>query len=208
MESTDPIQSRMASLVASLSVLLPLVTSIDFCAHEPHAKDVEALAADVFRAHEYIALKAEQGGGGGGCHAMLAGAGFGDNALLAHAKRQEGLADGVVDLVCAGVVEVFALEINFGSAEMLRKPAGEIETGGAADEIAEIIIEFALEIWVGFCLGIFRFELVESGDKSFGNENAAVGAEMAGGIGQYWGEAAWVMNCYGRGGKVWRQWSG
>ena len=90
-------------------------------------------------------------------------------------------------LCAAGVVEVFALEINSGPAEMSRKPAGEIETGGAADEIAEIIFEFALEIWVGFCLGIFCFELVESGDKSFGNENAAVRAEMAGGIGQYWG---------------------
>ena len=40
---------------------------------------------------------------------MLAGASFGNDARLAHAFRQHGLADGVVDFVRASVVQVFTL---------------------------------------------------------------------------------------------------
>ncbi len=43
---------------------------------------------------------------------MLAGARLGDDALLAHAQGQQTLADGVVDLVGAGVQQVFALEVD------------------------------------------------------------------------------------------------
>ena len=53
---------------------------------------------------------AEQGGGGGGGDAVLAGAGLGDEPGLAHALGEQGLAEHVVDLVRAGVVEVLALE--------------------------------------------------------------------------------------------------
>ena len=47
---------------------------------------------------------------------MLAGAGLGDDAGLAHALGQHRLTDRVVDLVGAGVVEVFAFEVNLGTA--------------------------------------------------------------------------------------------
>ncbi len=45
------------------------------------------------------------------------GAGFGDDALLAHAPREQRLAERVVDLVRAGVEQVFALEVDLGAAE-------------------------------------------------------------------------------------------
>jgi hypothetical protein len=97
-------------------------------------------------------LEAEDGGGGGGGDAVLAGAGFGDDALFAHAEGEQGLADGVVDLVGAGVVEVFAFEVDFGAAEMFGEAAGEIEPDGPADELAEVVVEIALEsrdrIWL------------------------------------------------------------
>ena len=44
--------------------------------------------------------------------AVLSRPGLGNDARLAHASRQHGLANHVVDLVRAGVVEVFALQIN------------------------------------------------------------------------------------------------
>jgi hypothetical protein len=47
---------------------------------------------------------------------MLAGTGFRDDAGLAHAPRQQRLADGVVDLVRAGVVQVLALEQDLRAA--------------------------------------------------------------------------------------------
>jgi hypothetical protein len=52
-----------------------------------------------------------------GGDAVLAGAGLGDDALLAHAPGQQDLAEHVVDLVRAGVVELVALEIDLGAAE-------------------------------------------------------------------------------------------
>ena len=51
---------------------------------------------------------------------MLAGAGLGDDALLAHAPREQDLAEHIVDLVRAGVVQLLALEIDLGAAELAR----------------------------------------------------------------------------------------
>ena len=56
------------------------------------------------------APRQEYGGGGGG-HAVLAGPSFGDDAALAHAAGQEGLAEGVVYLVGSRVVQVFPLKV-------------------------------------------------------------------------------------------------
>jgi hypothetical protein len=50
---------------------------------------------------------------------VLPGTGLGNDAWLAHAAGQQGLTNGVVDLVSAGVIEVFALEIDLRTAELL-----------------------------------------------------------------------------------------
>ena len=44
---------------------------------------------------------------------MLAGAGLGHDAPFAHVAGDEDLAEGIVDFVRTGVVEVFALEVEF-----------------------------------------------------------------------------------------------
>ena len=62
----------------------------------------------------------EQRADGGRGDAVLARAGLGDDALLAHALGKQALAERVVDLVRAGVQQVFALEVDFGAAELLR----------------------------------------------------------------------------------------
>ena len=85
-------------------------------AQQPHAEDVQFLAAHVFGAHVDDALEAEQRADRSGGDAVLAGAGFGDHALLAHALDEQALAEAVVDLVRAGVEQVFALEIDFCAA--------------------------------------------------------------------------------------------
>jgi hypothetical protein len=51
---------------------------------------------------------------------VLAGAGLGDDALLAHALREQGLPEGVVDLVRPGVEEVLALEVDLRPPAVLR----------------------------------------------------------------------------------------
>ena len=86
-----------------------------------HAKDVELLAYGVDLAHVDRALKTQAGRRGRGGDAVLAGAGLGDDAALAHATRQQRLADDVVDLVRAGVGQVLALGED-PDPEALRQP--------------------------------------------------------------------------------------
>jgi hypothetical protein len=58
------------------------------------------------------------------------GAGLGDDAGLAHAAGQQDLAQHVVDLVRAGVVQLVALEVDLRPAKMLGQALGEIERRG------------------------------------------------------------------------------
>ena len=74
------------------------------------------------RAHVDDAGQIEQGADRGRRHAVLAGAGLGDDAFLAHATGQQDLAHRVVDLVRARMVELVPLEVDLRAAEMRRQP--------------------------------------------------------------------------------------
>ena len=106
------IQSRIASLVASLSVRVPNSTGAHLGAEQAHPLDVRALPAHVLGAHVDDAFEPEAGADGRGRDAVLAGAGLGDDPLLAEPAREHGLSERVVQLVRAGVQEVFALEVE------------------------------------------------------------------------------------------------
>ena len=136
-------QSRIASFIASLSVCEPDCDRDDLGAEQLHAEDVRLLPLDVHRAHVDDALEAEAGADRGGGDAVLAGAGLGDDALLAHAPGQQDLAEHVVDLVRAGVVQVFALEVDLGAAAMLGEALGEIERAGPADIMLQVLAHLA-----------------------------------------------------------------
>ena len=110
---------------------------------------------------------------------MLAGAGLGDDALLAHAPRQHDLAEHVVHLVRAGVVELFALEIDLGAAEMLGQALGEIERRGPADIVLEIAVHLGLEGRIGLGRGVGLLQVEDQRHQGFGDEAAAEDAEMA-----------------------------
>src|SRR3990172_8771801 len=110
----DPIAERLVDGV--LQRLRAGVDRHDLGAEQLHAIDVDRLARDIFRSHIYNALHAEARRDGRGGDAVLAGTGLGDDAALAHVAREQGLADGVVDFVRAGVVQVFALQINARAA--------------------------------------------------------------------------------------------
>jgi hypothetical protein len=51
---------------------------------------------------------------------MLPGAGLRNDALFPHASGQKHLAQAVVDLVRAGMQQVFALQPDAGAAQLLR----------------------------------------------------------------------------------------
>ena len=84
-----------------------------------HPQHVRLLPLDVDRAHVDDAGQPELGAQRRGGDTMHAGAGLGDDAGLAHAPGQHDLAEHVVHLVRAGVVELLALEIDFGAAAMI-----------------------------------------------------------------------------------------
>ncbi len=86
---------------------------------ELHPVDVRRLTLHVLGTHVDHALHTVAGGDGGARDPMLAGARLGDNPLLSHAAREQSLADGVVDLVCTGMVEVLALQVDLRATELL-----------------------------------------------------------------------------------------
>ena len=144
-----------------------------------HAKHIGLLPLDVDRAHIDDAFEAEARAQRGGGDAVHAGAGLGDDALLAHAPRQENLAEHVVDLVRAGVIELFALEIDLGAAAVLREALGEIERRRAADIVREIAVHLGLEFRIGLGLGIGLLQFKNQRHQRLGDKTAAIDAEMA-----------------------------
>ena len=103
----------------------------DLGAEQLHAEDVGRLPLDIGRAHVDHAGIAEARSNGGRGNAVLAGAGFGDDAGLAHPLGEQDLTEAIVDLVRAGVVELVALEVDLRAAEMLGQPLGKIERATA-----------------------------------------------------------------------------
>ena len=79
-------------------------------AEQLHAHDVERLAAHVLGAHVDAALEAEQRAGGGRRHAVLSGAGLGDDPALPHPPGEQCLPQRVVDFVRARVGQILTLE--------------------------------------------------------------------------------------------------
>ena len=82
----------------------------DLGAQQAHPGHVERLPPGVLLAHVDDALQVEQRAGGRGGDTVLTCPGLRDDATLPHAPGQQRLAEHVVDLVRAGVVEVLALE--------------------------------------------------------------------------------------------------
>ena len=128
----------------------------DLGAHEAHAVDVERLALHVGRAHVDDALQAKAGADGGGGGAMLSGAGLGDDALLAHADGEQGLANDVIDLMSASVEHVLTFQVDAGAAGVFGQRLGKIEPGRTAGVVAEHIREGLLigGITTGFVIGL------------------------------------------------------
>jgi hypothetical protein len=148
----------------------------DLGAEQAHALDVGLLAAHVLGAHEDDALELEQRTRGRGGDAVLAGAGLGDDPPLAHPQGEQRLAERVVDLVGAGVVEVLALEVD-RVAGRLREPAGVVQRRGPADVITQQRRELVDERGIGASGQPGLLELGERRHQRLRDVLAAVGAE-------------------------------
>ena len=90
---------------------------------------------------------------------MLARAGLGDDAGLAHALGEKNLAEAIVDLVAAGVVELIALEVDFRTAKMLGQAFGEIERRRTAGVMGVEVFQLGLERRIRLGVGIGLLQL-------------------------------------------------
>ena len=150
----------------------------DLGAQQAHAGDVVALTVNVGRAHVDHALQAEARADGGGGHAVHAGAGLGDDPLLAHAAGQQGLTDAVVDLVRAGVIQLFALEEDLGAAVLLGQSLGKVQRAGAADKLGVELIQLGDERGLGAGLVVGLLQLQHQRHQRLGHKAATKLAEL------------------------------
>ena len=169
--------------MASFRVCWPALTEHDLGAEHLHAQDVERLPLAIHRAHIDDALEPEHGGDGGRGDAVLPRAGLGDDARLAHAPGEQDLADAVVDLVRAGVEEVFALEVDLRAAQFAGEALGKVKRRGPAAELLQVILELALELRVLLRAEILGLQLLQRVHERLRHIPAPVGAEVAERIG-------------------------
>jgi hypothetical protein len=105
-------------------------------------------------------------------HTVLPGTGFGNDARLAHAFRQKRLADGIVDLVRAGVIQILSLQIDSGPAATLRQTLRKIQRAGPANVMSKQALQFVGESRVSLGASIFGRELLESVHQRFGDKSS------------------------------------
>src|SRR5207302_10585180 len=106
-------------------------------------------------------------------------AGFGDDALLAEPVCKQRLTDAVIDLVRAGVIQVFAFQPDLRAADVLRPALRVIDRRRTADIMLELVRELGAKFGVVAIARVLGLELVERADQRFGDENAAVLTEVA-----------------------------
>ena len=110
---------------------------------------------------------------------MLAGARFGDHPRLAQPLREQRLAHTIVHLVRAGVIQVFALEVNLRAAKLLRPAPRVIHRTRPAHIVLELVFEFRHEFGIVLEMRVLLAQFVERAHQGLGHEHAAVRAEMA-----------------------------
>ena len=150
----------------------------DFGTEQFHAADVRRLPLHVDRTHVDGARHAETRACGGGSHAVLAGAGLRDDALRAEALGQQALPDRVVDLVRAGVREVFTLQPHLRApAPRQRRRVGKRR--GPANPGAQLHVELGLEGGIRQDVADALFEAIERRHECLGHVAPAERAEAA-----------------------------
>ena len=94
-------------------------------------------------------------------------------------RVKQPLADGVVDLVGAGVIEVLALEIDAGAAALLCQPLGKMKRARPADERFEQPVELGLEGRIAAGLFVLDRQLLQRVHQGFGDVAPAEFPESA-----------------------------
>ncbi len=146
---------------------------------KPHAEHVRRLPLHVMRAHVDHALQPELRADGGRRHAVLARARLCDDARLAHPPGKDDLAQHVVDLVRARVVELVALHVDLRAAQMRRQPLGMVKRRRAAHVMRPEVVHLGPERGIGLGLLVFPLEVKDQRHQRLADEPPAEDAEAA-----------------------------
>ena len=158
------------------------IDAADGGAEKLHAKDVERLPRHVFGAHVDVAVETEQRTGCCRGHAVLPRPGLRDHPPLPHPPREEGLTDGVVDLVRACMRQILSFEENASAAGPLTQPDRFVERRRSTDVIAQQPSELVAESLVVARGEVRAFELGNWGDERLRHESPAISAVVTAGI--------------------------
>src|SRR5262245_34793236 len=109
----------------------------NFRAEKLHAVDIRRLATDILLAHVDDTVEAEVSTGGRRCHAVLTRTRLGNLPLLSHPQSEQRLAERVVDLVRAGVIQILALQPDLCPSALLGESPGKVERRRPADIVLE-----------------------------------------------------------------------
>lgn len=128
--------------------------------HQAHAAHVRLLARNVLRTHVDRALHTHEGGDHGGGGAVLAGAGFRDEAVLPQPLRDQRLRQHLVALVGAAVRKVLTLQENFRRPNP-RQVGTFVDRGRSAEELRLEARELVEKLFVLAGLDEGTLQLIE-----------------------------------------------
>ena len=143
---------------------------------QAHAEHVQLLPGHIHLAHVHRAVHPQQRRRGRCGHAVLAGAGLGHEAGLAHALGQERLSQHVVDLVGAGVVEILPLEQQ-AQAQLRRQARAIAQRRGTPGVVRQQVVEPLAERFVGPGGAEGPIEFLAGGHQGLGDVAAPEVAE-------------------------------
>jgi hypothetical protein len=174
MRTRDPIAHRFVDGV--LERLAAGLDTFDARAEQSHAKHVQGLAPHVLGAHVDHAFETQQRACRRAGDAMLSRSRFSDDAGLAHALGEQRLAEGVVDLVRAGVREVLALQKNARPVARLAQAPGLPQRRRPAGVVMQQSLQLRREGRFLSRLEVRRFERFDRRDERLRHKAAAVRA--------------------------------
>ena len=84
--------------------------------------------------------------------------------------------------MCAGVVQIFALEVNLRAAHFAAGARRMVDGRGTANEVLEFVLELGQKLRVVLVAGVGLAQFLDGVGQGFADEAAAIRAEMAGSI--------------------------
>ena len=141
------------------------------------------MALDVFAAHVDHTFQTIACADGGGGNAVLSSTRFSNHPRLAHAFSQHGLTNGVVDLVCTRMVEVFALQIDLCATHFTADARCVVDGGGTPYKVGEFALKLSYESRVVLVFGVSLFQLFNGVGEGFAHKAAAELTKVATGVG-------------------------